>query len=63
MGMFGSLALIFAGAVIIMRQTPSDALFTRHPGSMIEARAFLSGVLVLAGVIGFFITLNELVYG
>lgn len=60
LGMLGSLALITVGAGVITRQTPSDALFSRYPGSMVEARAFISAILVIGGLAGFFIALDQL---
>jgi hypothetical protein len=59
-GILGSLALISVGAIVIIKQTPSDALFSRYPGSMIEARAFLSAILVISGLVAFFMSLVDL---
>lgn len=59
-GLVGSLALILMAALTITRQTPSDALFSRYAGSMVEARAFLGATLVLAGLCGFFLALQDL---
>ncbi len=58
--MIGSLGLISVGAIVITRQTPSDASFSRYPGSMVEVRGFLGAILGIGGLCGFFLALHHL---